>query len=280
MHTSSALNNSPLTLNKRVLKRDRFALHFLDVGPKEAPAIVLCHGLGAGKEQFERDAIFFAQNGFRVIVPDLRGHGQSKTPEDFPESAFSLVAYANDIIELIKSEINGSVHFVGNSLGGLIGLTIMRLNPKLVRSFASFGTTYSLKISKFVMSLATFTNQLLPTDWVAKIGAKSISKNPDAQEVMHMLLRNSDPKVTAKTMVNIANYDLTSVAGNTNVPLLLLKGENDKQINDALSPTLALLEKKENAKIAFVPGAGHCANLDAPELVRQELLVHFAHAGA
>jgi pimeloyl-ACP methyl ester carboxylesterase len=276
MYPETAISTKDI--RTRSFARDQFKLQFLDIGPIDAPTIILCHGLGAGKEQFERDARFFAQNGFRVIVPDLRGHGQSKVPSSFPETAFSLAAYAGDLIDLIEAEVGRPVHFVGNSLGGLIGLTLLRLKPSLVRSFASFGTTYSLKISPFVQMIAKYTNQFLPTEWVAKIGAKSISDDAETQEIMRRLLSKTDPQVTAKTMANIAEYDLRSVVTHAKVPLLLLKAEKDKQINEALGPTLQVLSTLNNAHIANVSGAGHCANLDAPEVVRPELLAHFERA--
>ena len=89
-------------LATRSFRRESFSLHYLEGGDRANLTVLLCHGLGAGKEQFTDDATFFVQQGFHVLVPDLRGHGQSKTPSHFTETSFSLVAYANDILELAR----------------------------------------------------------------------------------------------------------------------------------------------------------------------------------
>ena len=265
-------------LATRSFRRESFSLHYLEGGDRANPTVLLCHGLGAGKEQFSDDAAFFVQQGYHVLVPDLRGHGQSKTPSHFTETSFSLVAYANDILELADGLGIEKLHFVGNSLGGLVGLTILRLRPLLVETFATFGTTYSLKTSSFTMGLAKFVNQLIPPSWVGDLGAKAVSRNAHGQAVMKKLLEAANPKVTSLTMSHIAEYDLISVAGNSPKPMLLLRAEHDKQINAAIGPTIKELSVNSNFKVVEVPGAAHCANLDAPDQIREELLTHFASA--
>ncbi|MCS6762588.1 MAG: alpha/beta hydrolase [Candidatus Devosia symbiotica] len=56
---------------------DDTSLRYRDAGPLAGPTIVLCHGLAAGGNQFEVNAAHFATLGYRVLVPDLRGHSCS-----------------------------------------------------------------------------------------------------------------------------------------------------------------------------------------------------------
>lgn len=263
-------------LATRSIRRDAFSVYYLEGGDRANPTVLLCHGLGAGKEQFADDAAFFVQRGFHVIVPDLRGHGQSKTPSQFTETSFSLVAYAHDILEVADKLGIEKLHFVGNSLGGLVGLTILRLRPEIVDTFATFGTTYSLKTSAFTMGLAKFVTQLIPPSWVGDLGAKAVSRNAHGRAIMKELLAAANPKVTSLTMSHIAEYDLICVARDAPQPILILRAEHDKQINAAIGPTIQKLNLNANFKVIDVPGAAHCANLDAPDQIREDLLSHFA----
>ena len=52
----------------------------------------------------------------------------------------------------------------------------------------------------------------------------------------------------------------------------MLRGGRDPQINLVLGPTLRAMRGRPNFTLVEVPHGGHCANLDAPDQVRAELL--------
>ncbi len=79
----------------------RFEISYCDVGPKGAPTIVLCHGLASSGRQFSDDALFFVEHGFRVILPDLRGHGRSSVPPKLEVEEFSIPNMAADLIAIL-----------------------------------------------------------------------------------------------------------------------------------------------------------------------------------
>jgi pimeloyl-ACP methyl ester carboxylesterase len=68
---------------------------------------------------------------YRVIVPDLRGHGSSDVPED---RDFSDEAYASDVLAVMDDLGIDSAHVFGYSLGGWIGFELAASSPHRVRS--------------------------------------------------------------------------------------------------------------------------------------------------
>lgn len=83
----------------------------------------LVHGFTDDRDTWWRVAPAIAGRGYRVICPDLRGHGQSPRSDDY-----SLAAMAGDLVESLPS---GLEFVAGHSLGGrLLGETVTGLRPQ------------------------------------------------------------------------------------------------------------------------------------------------------
>ncbi len=105
-------------------------IHYLDHG--EGPVLVFLHGSGAGASghsNFKGNYPFFAQAGYRVIVPDLIGYGYSEKPDDVE---YPLAFFAENVTLLLEHLGIDEVVLVGNSLGGAIALHIALQQPALV----------------------------------------------------------------------------------------------------------------------------------------------------
>src|SRR3954449_7210836 len=90
---------------------------FVDItGPENGPAIVFCHALGGDLSMWDRQVPQFADR-YRIVRYDLRGHGRSPQPA----SPFNLERLGADVVELLDDHGIQRAHFVGLSLGGLIG---------------------------------------------------------------------------------------------------------------------------------------------------------------
>jgi len=70
---------------------------------------------------------------------------------------------------------------------------------------------------------------------------------------------------------NIGDYDYTDTLRRHTLPLLLMRSEHDEEINANLASTLAVLAQKPEAQIVYLEGAGHFANMEAPERFNQVL---------
>jgi pimeloyl-ACP methyl ester carboxylesterase len=108
------------------------ALHVETVG--EGPPVVLVHSSGLSGRQWGRLSASLSQNGFRVVVPDLHGHGASPAwPSPVP---FSYKQDVSALVGILKTE--GPVHLVGHSYGGLIALLAGLEATEAVRSMTVF----------------------------------------------------------------------------------------------------------------------------------------------
>lgn len=100
-------------------------LKYLDVG--QGPAVILIHGLLGSHHNWEPQ-IASLSSRYRVIVPDLFGHGDS----DKPAGDYSISAHAATVRDLLHSLSVPSATFVGHSLGGGVAMQTLYLFPELV----------------------------------------------------------------------------------------------------------------------------------------------------
>lgn len=97
-------------------------------GPAGAPPIVLLHGMGAASSGSSWDPVV-ADLGrdHRLVVPDLRGHGDSDRP-----GGYTLAEMADDVARLVDMLGIARATVVGHSLGGLVAVNLALARPDLV----------------------------------------------------------------------------------------------------------------------------------------------------
>ncbi|MGI5526530.1 alpha/beta fold hydrolase [Streptomyces syringium] len=87
-------------------------------GEASSPSLVLLHGGGQTRHAWHRTGPRLAALGWRVIAPDLRGHGSSQWSAD---GDYALDVFADDVRALV-AELGGRPVLIGASLGGLSSL--------------------------------------------------------------------------------------------------------------------------------------------------------------
>jgi pimeloyl-ACP methyl ester carboxylesterase len=242
-----------------------------DHGPRAAVPIVLCHGIAAAGEQLSADAEYFAGLGYRVLVPDLRGHGRSGRPDPLRRESLSIARMADDLVAVLDHAGVPPVHWVGNSLGGILALQMLGPHEARFRTFTTFGTAYRLSVPRAGWTIP-LTYRLLGRDLVARMTALGTTRNKDARVLIEKLVRENDPEVGGLLASNLASYDLIANAERATLPILMLRGGRDGAVNAALPPTLAAMRGRANFTLVELPQGGHCANLDARDAWRKALL--------
>src|SRR2546422_571689 len=96
-------------------------LHVREWGSGDRLA-VLVHGITSDSRSWLRVGPALVERGYRVLAPDLRGHGQS------PRGEYTPQAWADDLVETVPSHPEVAI---GHSLGGLVlALAAERLRPR------------------------------------------------------------------------------------------------------------------------------------------------------
>jgi len=95
-----------------ITTKDGTEIYYKDWG--EGPAVTFSHGWPLNSDAWDGQMLFLAQNGFRAIAHDRRGHGRSSQPS----SGNDMDSYADDLAALIEALDLHDVTLVGHSTGG------------------------------------------------------------------------------------------------------------------------------------------------------------------
>src|SRR5438046_5897782 len=96
----------------RIAAKDGTNIYYKDWGA--GPVVTFSHGWPLNADAWDGQMLFLAQNGFRAIAHDRRGHGRSSQPS----SGNNMDTYADDLAELIEALDLHDVAVVGHSTGG------------------------------------------------------------------------------------------------------------------------------------------------------------------
>lgn len=109
-------------------------IHYDLTGPEQADVVTLSHSLMADLSMW--DPQLTALESFRVLRYDLRGHGNSEVPQ----GSYELSQLADDLLGLMNELGIECTHFVGASLGGMVGLQIATTHPDRLASLTLCNT--------------------------------------------------------------------------------------------------------------------------------------------
>jgi lipase len=101
-------------------------LHVHEWGDAAAPPVVCVHGVSAHGRRFRKLAEERLAARFRVLAPDLRGHGRSA--HDPP---WDLATHGRDLLETLDGE--PALAWVGHSFGGRLVLELAAREPERIR---------------------------------------------------------------------------------------------------------------------------------------------------
>ncbi|ATP40439.1 alpha/beta hydrolase [Solibacillus sp. R5-41] len=230
-------------------------LHTEILGDGE-PIVFLHTGLQTGLTDFAYQSDYFRHH-FKVILPDLRGHGKSienDISNFFEDSAMDLEETLN------KLELK-SVHLVGCSLGALVGLCFAKKFPHKVKSLTISGVlcekpdNWNEMHKKEVESQARLLQNKEAANYFDNI------HNTDWRQFLH---RAKDE--------HWYPFYVTKDLDGIGAPVLFIVGEGNTA--ETKGATLYPLLKK-NVHVSIIPFASHLVHCEQPEIYTKILEVFF-----
>ena len=241
---------------------DNLVIHYSDIGPREAPALVFSNSLGTDFRIWD-DVVDRLGSGFRIIRYDKRGHGLS----DAPPAPYELADHVGDIAALMYQLNVTDAVIVGLSVGGMIAQGLAAERPDLVKALVLCDTGHKIgtaelwntRISAVRESgIAGIAPQILER-WFSK--AYRDDGNAGYSAYRNMLERTPVEGYIG-TAAAIRDADFTESTSGLSVPALCIVGDEDGATPPDLVRELAALI--DSAQFEVIPAAGHLPCIEQP----------------
>lgn len=121
------------------IRLDQLSLNYETSGNPQGPVVMLSHSLCTSMDMWQPQ-LAILETGYRVLRFDTRGHGKS----DAPAGAYSLEQLADDAVGLLNRLEIDRVHWVGISMGGMIGQAMALNHADRLQSLVLCDTTASM----------------------------------------------------------------------------------------------------------------------------------------
>ncbi|HJP90704.1 MAG TPA: alpha/beta fold hydrolase [Pyrinomonadaceae bacterium] len=226
--------------------------------------VVLIHGYPFDRSLWT-EQIPALSNSYRVIVPDLRGFGETDTAV----SPATMNRMAQDVAELLDQLQISRAVIGGLSMGGYVALAFYKQFPSRVRALILADTRAQSDTEEAKQTRAQQAEKAL-SDGMAGIAdamlpklltPDTVSKHPEiVKRVRDMMLKTKSEGAAAALMGMAEREDQTQFLSQISVPTLILVGAED-----AITP-VADSEKMHRAiggsRLVVLENAGHVSNIE------------------
>lgn len=237
----------------------------------KGPWIVMSHSLACNLSMWDEQAKALGSH-YRVLRFDTRGHGGS----DAPAGPYTLDMFADDLLGLLDGLEIEQPHFVGLSMGGMIGMTLALGHPRRFRSLVLCDTTSRIPPEAgpvWEARIKTAAEQGMeplvePTlqRWFTEPFYKS---NKAMMARVGKMIRETEIAGYIGCCQAIRKIDLTDKLGGIFCPVQIIVGEQDAGTPVAMSR--AIQDVIPGSELVILPSASHLSNLEQPVLFNKAL---------
>lgn len=249
-------------------------------GPPQGVPIVLLHGSPTDRRVWAPQARELAAAGFRVVLPDLRGHGESPLGEG-PATVEAMSADVWALADELRLE-----RFVlgGFSFGGWVAMDMARQRPERILGLILADTGAEPDTPK---------ERAARPEQAARVRREGLHVDDYRERVLTTETLDNDPEVwraARETMAAVsvegraraiegmaARPDFRPALATLKIPALVIVGAEDPITPPALAHEMHKL--LAGSFLQEVEGASHLSTLEAPGVVSQAILNWMAYEG-
>ena len=273
---------------------------YVDEGSGEV--LLLLHGM-AGSSQTWRSVIKPLSRRFRVIAPDLPGHGESTKPR----SDYSLGAFAVLLRDLLDELGVTRATIIGHSLGGGVAMQFLYQHPDYAQRLILIGSgglgpdvgltlrLLSATGAELIMPIIAPRQVLTAGDrvwsWLRKAGIEA----PRGEEIWRSYSTFSDAptrQAFLRTLRSVVDYRGQAVSAlnrlntKTELPIMAIWGEKDAII--PVKHAYAAQQARPDIRLEVLAGVGHFPQVERPaevvelieDFIAADVGIAVEHAGA
>ena len=241
-----------------------FDMNFRIEGLEGAPWLTFANSLVTSLEMWD-EQVRALKDRYRILRYDMRGHGRTDTPR----ASYTVAELAGDVLGLWGALGVDRSHFVGLSLGGMIGIHLAARHPKRFRCLvasdcrADANEAYQgVFVERIRMTRENGMAGMVEPTLARFFTQRFIESNPGAVARMSGMIRGTSAEGHISCCEALRGLSEGANLPKIAVPTLYLGGEHD--LGGPPELMRAMAAATPGARYAMIEGAGHISNIEAP----------------
>lgn len=238
----------------------------------EGPLVTLSHSLGCNVSMWDEQVRALGEQ-FKVLCFDTRGHGKTSAPAE----AYTLDQLADDLHDLLTGLGITQTHFVGLSMGGMIGQVFALKYPQRVQSLVLCDTTSRFPPDSWetweerIRAVQASGMDALVEPTIEGWFTPSFRDNRrDVTDKVRAMLRSTPPQGYIGCCHAIPKINTTERLGELRCPAMVIVGEEDPRTPVAAARTIH--EALPSSELVVLKSASHLSNMEQPDAFNSALV--------
>ena len=231
-------------------------------GPVDRPVVMMSHSLSTRLEMWDAQMPVLAQK-FGILRYDTRGHGGS----DAPDGAYSLEQLGGDAVGLMDALGIDKVHWLGISMGGMIGQQLALSHPRRLHSLMLSSTaavmgelTQPIWQDRIERARSAGMQELVGETLERWFTPTYLQASPPEVETIAEQIRSTPVKGFVGCSEAIRQLNYLQQLSQIRLPALIIVGEEDPGTPVAASE--AIHERLSGSRLEIIPKARHLCNIE------------------
>jgi 3-oxoadipate enol-lactonase len=232
-------------------------LNVQDDGEIGQPCVLLAHSIMTSAHMWAPQISHLVNLGYRVLRPESRGHGASGNVA----SAFTIDRLAMDVVSVLDGLEIDRAHFVGLSLGGMVGFALGQQHPARLMSLV-------------ICDARADSPPAFALPWEERInqaraqGDRFASLDPATQAQLLNDISSTSVEGFVATARALQNFNYLSTLASMPLHTTLIVGDKDGVLPSVMAE---LARSMPTGHLEVIPDAGHLPNLERPTLFNAAL---------
>jgi 3-oxoadipate enol-lactonase len=247
------------------------------IGPESAPVVCLAHCLSADSGVWAEQVPPLLEAGWRVLAIDMRGHGGS----DAGPTGVTMSGYADDVAAMLDTLGIPKIHFVGLSIGGMIGQVFALEHAPRLASLLLTGTSaqavpggQAMWDARFAAIAKAGSLDPIADDTMRRWFTPSMTNTARIRQIRETVAATSPEGYRAGAEAIIA-FDVLGRLGQVRAPTLVICGDDDP--GTPPEGNRAIATRIPGARYVEIADARHLPMVQHPEQYATILLEWLEH---
>jgi 3-oxoadipate enol-lactonase len=247
-------------------------IHYEIEGTGDAPLVTLSHSLATTLEVWDMQ-LPALRGEYRILRFDTRGHGSSSAPP----GPYTMEMLAADTIGLLDHLGIRQTHFMGISMGGMIGQVLACRYPDRLEKLVLCDTTGRVPPEmtpiweERIRTAETEGMKALAEQTLERWLSEEFRRNqPEITERVRKMILLTPVSGYVGCSLAISTFDVSNELPKISTPTLIITGEKDEAT--PVSAAKAIQRQIEGSELFIMSGAKHLSNIEAAGLFNERLV--------